>query len=108
MERLEGGKLLLGGRLNQGVLGSGGLKKLVNESAGWYRLTYQVARAPDGAMHDVSVISDRSEIEVESTGVVVSGTSEGRAAMRLRLLLDDPTATGELPNWCIAAWCGFR
>ncbi|MDX2437904.1 MAG: hypothetical protein QNL88_12730, partial [Acidobacteriota bacterium] len=78
------------------VLGSGGLKKLVNESAGWYRLTYQVARAPDGALHDVTVVSDRSEIEVESTGVVVSGTSEGRAAMRLRLLLDDPTASGEL------------
>ncbi len=79
------------------ILGYSGLKKLINESAGWYRLTYQVARAPDGALHDVTVASDRSEIEVESTGVVVSGTSEGRAAMRLRLLLDDPTGTGELP-----------
>lgn len=84
----SGGKVILGGS---------GLKDLINESAGWYRLTYQVARAPDGALHDVSVISERSEVEVESTGVVVSGTSEGRAAMRLRVLLDDPTGTGELP-----------
>jgi hypothetical protein len=79
------------------VIGGGGLKKLVAESAGWYRLTYQVARAPDGALHAVTVTSDRSEISIESTGVVVSGTSEGRAAMRLRKLLDDPTAAGELP-----------
>jgi hypothetical protein len=79
------------------VVGGGGLKKLISESAGWYRLTYQVARAPDGVLHDVTITSDRSEITVESTGVVVSGTSEGRAAMRLRKLLDDPSAAGELP-----------
>ncbi len=79
------------------VLGGGGLKKLISESAGWYRLTYQVARAPDGVLHEVAVTSDRSEVSVESTGVVVSGTSEGRAAMRLRKLLDDPSAAGELP-----------
>jgi len=84
----SGGKVVIGGK---------GLKNLVSESAGWYRLTYQVARAPDGALHNVTVTSDRSEIDVESTGVVVSGTSEGRAAMRLRTLLDDPTAAGELP-----------
>jgi hypothetical protein len=78
------------------VIGGGGLKKLIAESAGWYRLTYQVARAPDGVLHEVAVTSDRSEISVESTGVVVSGTSEGRAAMRLRKLLDDPSAAGEL------------
>jgi hypothetical protein len=78
------------------VVGGGGLKKLISESAGWYRLTYQVARAPDGVLHDVAITSDRSEVTIESTGVVVSGTSEGRAAMRLRKLLDDPSAAGEL------------
>ena len=83
----SGGKVIVGGR---------GLDELITESSGWYRLTYQVARAPDGVLHEVSVTSDRSEISVESTGVVVSGTSEGRAAMRLRKLLNDPSAAGEL------------
>jgi hypothetical protein len=78
------------------VIGGSGLKKLISESAGWYRLTYQVARAPDGVLHEVAVTSDRSEVSIESTSLVVSGTSEGRAAMRLRLLLDDPSAAGEL------------
>jgi hypothetical protein len=84
----SGGKVVIGGR---------GLDELINESSGWYRLTYQVDRAPDGAMHKVAVIANRPDVEVESTGVVVSGTSEGRAAMRLRVLLEDPSAKGELP-----------
>jgi hypothetical protein len=79
------------------VVGSTGLRKLIDQSSGWYRLTYQVARAPDGDLHQVGVTSLRPEVRVENTGVVVSGTSEGRAAMRLRLLLDDPEAAGELP-----------
>lgn len=81
------------------VIGGAGLEKLISESAGWYRLTYQVARAPDGVLHDIAVTSNRSDIAIESTGVVVSGTSEGRAAMRLRRLLDDPSAAGELAVW---------
>ncbi len=84
----SGGKVVVGGR---------GLNKLISESSGWYRLSYQVARAPDGALHEVAVTSERAGVEIENTGVVVSGTSEGRAAMRLRRLLDDRSATGELP-----------
>lgn len=84
----SGGEVVVGGR---------GLKKLVAQSSGWYRLSYQVARPPDGALHEVTVTSERQDVKVENTGVVVSGTSEGRAAMRLRRLMDDPTGTGELP-----------
>jgi hypothetical protein len=84
----SGGQVVMGGR---------GLDKLISESSGWYRLTYQVDRAPDGVLHEVVVTSNRSGVKVESTDVVVSGTSEGRAAMRLRRLLDDPTLIGELP-----------
>ncbi len=84
----SGGKVVMGGR---------GLDKLISESSGWYRLTYQVDRAPDGVLHEVAVTSNRSDVKVESTNVVVSGTSEGRAAMRLRTLLEDPTLIGELP-----------
>jgi len=84
----SGGKVVMGGR---------GLDRLIAESTGWYRLTYQVARAPDGAMHEVAVTSNRPDTEVRSTGVVVSGTSEGRSALRLRKLLEDPAEAGELP-----------
>jgi hypothetical protein len=83
-----------GGRV---VMGDGGLDKLIAESTGWYRLTYQVARAPDGALHEVAVTTNRPGIEVHTTGVVVAGTSEGRSALRLRRLLDDATVAGELP-----------
>jgi len=83
-----------GGRV---VMGGKGLDKLIAEASGWYRLTYQVARAPDGAYHDVAVISERPGVEVRGTGVVVSGTSEGRAAMRLRQLLEGSLGRGELP-----------
>jgi hypothetical protein len=78
------------------VMGGSGLDKLIDESTGWFRLTYQVARAPDGALHEVTVTSERPGVKVENTGLVVSGTSEGRAAMRSRRLLDDPAAAGEL------------
>jgi len=84
----SGGKVVMGGR---------GLDRLIAESTGWYRLTYQVARAPDGALHDVAVTSNRPDTKVQSTGVVVSGTSEGRSALRLRKLLEDATEVGELP-----------
>jgi hypothetical protein len=83
-----------GGRV---VMGGKGLDKLIVEATGWYRLTYQVARAPDGAYHDVAVVSKRPDVEVRGTGVVVSGTSEGRAAMRSRQLLADSQDRGELP-----------
>ena len=83
-----------GGRV---VMGGKGLDKLIAEATGWYRLTYQVARAPDGAYHDVAVVSKRPDVEVRGTGVVVSGTSEGRAAMRSRQLLADSQDRGELP-----------
>jgi hypothetical protein len=84
----SGGKVVVGGR---------GLDGLISESSGWYRLTYQVDRAPDGAMHEVAVTATRPGVQIESTGVVVSGTSEGRAAMRLRTLFEDHSANGELP-----------
>ena len=84
----SGGKVVMGGR---------GLDRLIAESVGWYRLTYQVARAPDGALHEVAVTTNRPDTKVQSTGVVVSGTSEGRTALRLRKLLEDASESGELP-----------
>ncbi|MFV2073232.1 MAG: hypothetical protein ACC742_11360 [Thermoanaerobaculales bacterium] len=83
-----------GGRV---VMGGKGMDRLIAEATGWYRLTYQVARAPDGAYHDVAVVSRRPDVKVRGTGVVVSGTSEGRAAMRLRRLFVDSQDRGELP-----------
>jgi hypothetical protein len=56
-----------------------------------------VARAPDGQLHEVAVTTARPDTEVQSTGVVVSGTSEGRSALRLRKLLENAAETGELP-----------
>ena len=88
LARPSGGKVVLGGK---------GLDKLIEESSGWYRLTYQVARAPDGAYHDVAITSNRQGVDVRGTGVVVSGTSEGRAAMRSRRLFVDSESRGELP-----------
>jgi hypothetical protein len=78
------------------VIGGKGLDKLITESTGWYQLTYQVARAPDGAFHDLEISPTRDDVELQSTGVVVSGTTEGRAAMRLRSLMEDPASAGEL------------
>ncbi|MEJ2190119.1 MAG: hypothetical protein P8Y93_12055, partial [Acidobacteriota bacterium] len=88
LARPSGGEVVLGGK---------GLDKLIEESSGWYQLTYQVARAPDGAYHDVTITSNRQGVDVHTTGVVVSGTSEGRAAMRSRRLFVDPESRGELP-----------
>lgn len=79
------------------VLGEKGLDNLVAESGGWYRLTYQVDRAPDGALHELEVTSTLDDTEIRATAVVVSGTSEGRSEVRLRHLLDGSISTGELP-----------
>lgn len=84
----SGGKVVMGGK---------GLDKLTTESAGWYRLTYQVSRAPDGDFHELKITSTRPDVKVKSTEVVLSGTSEGRAAKRIRELLDEPHEAGELP-----------
>jgi hypothetical protein len=50
----------------QVVMGGSGLDRLVESSAGWYRLTYQIGRAPDGAMHELSVVSTRPGMEVQA------------------------------------------
>jgi hypothetical protein len=83
----SGGKVVMGGK---------GLDNLIAESVGWYQVTYQVARAPDGFMHDLEINPTRSGVELKSTGVVVSGTTEGRAEMRLRGMIEDPSNSGEL------------
>jgi len=79
------------------VVGSGGdVEDLVDESNGWYILTYQVGRALDGRFHEISVASDRPEIRIDHTLVSRAGTSEGRSASRLRRLLAGHGETGEL------------
>jgi len=87
LARPSGGKVVMSGQ---------GLDDLREESTGWYRLTYQVARAPDGAFHEVTFVSSRPGVRIEGSDVVVSGTSEGRAERRLRRLLAGSGERGEL------------
>ncbi len=78
------------------VMGAGGLDDLMNSSAGWYRLSYQIARPPDGANHAVTVSSSRDDVAINSTSVIASETAEGAAAARVRLLLRGSPEAGDL------------
>lgn len=79
------------------VVGSGkGIEKLVDESSGWYVLTYQVDRKLDGEFHQIRVVSTRPQTQIGNTLVAPSGTSEGRSASRLRRLLVDQGKYGDL------------
>ena len=78
------------------VMASAGLDSLIDETAGWYRLSYQVDRPPDGAMHRLSVASSTPGLELRTSDVVSSESSEGQAAVRIRRLLRGSTEAGSL------------
>ncbi len=81
----------------QVVMGGDGLDRLAESSFGWYRLTYQIDRAPDGAMHELAVLTTRPGSDVKTTTVVASETSEGQATVRVRRLLQGSGDRGDLP-----------
>ncbi len=78
------------------VVGPAGLGKALDRSTGWYQLTYQVARAPDGESHALDLSTGRPGIEVMTTRVVTAATSEGQAEARVRRLLGGAVEQGEL------------
>lgn len=79
------------------VLGKKDLDAIVDQSRGWYRLTYQVDRPPAGIYRELSVSTSGADTVLRTTGVVLSGTSEARSETRLRQLLDGSGQIGELP-----------
>jgi len=79
------------------VVGSGGdLDTILDSSAGWYLLTYQVSRPLDGDLHDLDLSVARPGIALGHAAVVRAGTSEGQSASRLRRLLAEPANDGEI------------
>ncbi len=78
------------------AVGPAGLTRALDQSTGWYQLTYQVDRAPDGQVHDLELSLRRPGIEVKTTGVVTAATSEGQAEARARRLLGGAVEQGEL------------
>jgi hypothetical protein len=78
------------------VMGGEGLDRLMNSSAGWYRLSYQIDRPADGADHALEITTTRSNVDIRSTSHVASETLENEAAARVRRLLLGGGEMGEL------------
>jgi hypothetical protein len=78
------------------AMGADGLDSLMDSSAGWYRLTYQIDRPPDGADHQLEIATARAGAEVRSTSVIASETAEGAASARVRRLLRGSQEAGDL------------
>jgi len=78
------------------AMGGAGLDRLIEESSGWYRLTYQIDRPPDGANHDLAITSTREGADIRSTSVIASETLESEAAASVRRLLRGSEETGDL------------
>ena len=78
------------------AMGADGLDDLMAASAGWYRLSYQIDRPPDGANHQLAISTDRDGVEIRSTSVIASETIEGAASARVRRLLRGSQETGDL------------
>jgi hypothetical protein len=78
------------------AIGGAGLDRLIEESAGWYRLTYQIDRPPDGVNHELAISTNRVGANIRSTSVIASETLEGEAAARVRRLLRGSQDTGGL------------
>ena len=78
------------------AMGASGLGSVLDRSTGWYRLTYQVERAPDGQPHTFSASSQREDIILRAPEVITSESSESRAENRLRNLLAGGSKTGLL------------
>jgi len=79
------------------AMGGEGLDRLISESAGWYRLSYQIDRAPDGGQHELTITCSRPDASIRSAGVISSETSEGQAAVRVRRQFRRAGEQGELP-----------
>ena len=88
------------GRRAQGQQGCSqrpaGLRRALDEATGWYQLTYQVNRPPDGAVHDLEMKLRRPGVAVKTTRVVTAATSESQAEARARRLLGGVDEDGEL------------
>jgi hypothetical protein len=78
------------------AMGADGLDRLISSSAGWYRLSYQIDRPPDGADHQLAISTDRPGANIRSTSVIASETPEGAAAARVRRLLRGSTEDSDL------------
>ena len=61
------------------VIGEAGLTTALDGAAGWYRLTYQVARPPDGVVRDLQIESRRPGVVVTTSQAVASASPEGQA-----------------------------
>jgi len=79
------------------VVGEVGLATALDGAVGWYRLTYQVSRPPDGVVRDLEIESRRPGVSVVTQQVVASATPERQAEARARQLLGASPALGELP-----------
>ncbi|MEE8525639.1 MAG: hypothetical protein V3T72_17010 [Thermoanaerobaculia bacterium] len=79
------------------AVGKGGLRRALDETSGWYQLTYQVARAPDGKVHQLAVETGRAGVKLVTSDLVTAATSEGQAEARARRLLGGADDFGELP-----------
>jgi hypothetical protein len=77
-------------------MGADGLDDLMDASAGWYRLTYQIDRPPDGAEHQLAISTDREGVEIRAATVIASETVEGAASARVRRLLRGSQERGDL------------
>lgn len=79
------------------VIGGNGLDALAAASAGWYRVSYQVDRAPDGIQHALEVRADRAGVQLSAPEVIATETGDEQAALRVRRVLREPArATAEL------------
>lgn len=76
--------------------GDTGLDELEMGSLGWYRLSYQVGRPPDGTAHRLVVECARPAVDLLTTALVTAGTSEDRSTDRLRRLLAGEALGGGL------------
>ncbi len=78
------------------AMGGEGLDRLIESTVGWYRLSYQIDRAPDGADHRLEITSARPGVGIRATSFIASETAEGEASARVRRLLMGRADGGEL------------
>ncbi len=78
------------------VIGPAGLERELDKTSGWYVLTYQVARPPDGASHTIDLQPVREGLKIATNQLITAATSEGQAEARVRRLLGGVTEQGEL------------
>jgi hypothetical protein len=79
------------------VIGAAGLRSALDAASGWYLLTYQVARPPDGELHALELRPRRAGVTLKSSRLVTDTGLEGQAAARVVRLIAGAAASGELP-----------